>query len=33
MRGIETGLYHRLPKPFDAGQLREAVNEVLGKKT
>ena len=32
LRGIEAGLYRRLPKPFDAGQLREAVNEVLGQK-
>ena len=29
LRGIETGLYRHLAKPFDAGQLREAVNEVL----
>jgi len=32
LRGIETGRYGQLPKPFDAGQLREAVNEALGKK-
>jgi len=28
-RGIEKGRYCLLPKPFDAGQLREAVNDVL----
>ncbi len=26
-----TGLHHHLAKPFDAGQLRAAVNEILGK--
>jgi signal transduction histidine kinase len=29
LRGIEAGRSCRLPKPFDAGQLREAVNDVL----
>jgi len=31
-RGIETGSYILLPKPFDASQLREAVNEAIGRK-
>ncbi len=30
-RGIEAGRYSPLAKPFDAGQLREAVNLALGK--
>jgi hypothetical protein len=30
-REVETGKYYLLAKPFDAGQLREAVNEVLGR--
>ena len=29
LHGIESGRYYLLPKPFDAGQLREAVNAVL----
>jgi DNA-binding NtrC family response regulator len=29
LRGIETGRYGQLAKPFDAGQLREAVNDAL----
>ncbi len=31
-RGIETGSYILLAKPFDASQLREAVNEAIGRK-
>jgi CheY-like chemotaxis protein len=30
-RGIEAGRFGQLAKPFDAGQLRHEVNEVLGK--
>ena len=32
-RGVDTGTYVLLPKPFDAGQLREAVNEAVGRKS
>lgn len=32
-RGVETGSYIMLPKPFDASQLREAVNEAVGRKS
>jgi signal transduction histidine kinase/ActR/RegA family two-component response regulator len=31
--GIESGQYHLLAKPFDAGQLREAVNTVLSQRS
>ncbi len=31
LQGIESGRYHRLAKPFDAGQLREAVNIALSR--
>jgi signal transduction histidine kinase/ActR/RegA family two-component response regulator len=32
-RGIDTGRYCHLAKPFDVGELREAVNTALGKKS
>ena len=32
-RGVETGSYILLAKPFDASQLREAVNEAIGRKS
>jgi signal transduction histidine kinase len=32
-RGVETGSYILLAKPFDASQLREAVNEAVGRKS
>ena len=32
-RGVEAGTYIPLTKPFDTSQLREAVNEAVGRKS